>query len=42
VKAAAEEPLGTLTGTADATIESVEEMVAPVTDTLAPLGVEIP
>jgi RNA polymerase sigma-70 factor, ECF subfamily len=31
-----------LTGTAEATIESVEEIVAPVTDTLAPLGVEIP
>jgi RNA polymerase sigma-70 factor, ECF subfamily len=31
-----------LTGTADATIDSVQEIVSPVTDTLAPLGVEIP
>jgi RNA polymerase sigma-70 factor, ECF subfamily len=38
----AEEPLGAVTGTANATIESVQEIVAPVTETLAPLGVELP
>jgi RNA polymerase sigma-70 factor, ECF subfamily len=41
-KAVVDDPLATVTESANGTLEKLDETVAPVTDTLAPLGVELP
>ena len=42
VSDAAADQIGALTDTANSTLEGVEDLVAPVSDSLAPLGVKIP